>query len=93
MRRLQELSAPAHHLGKLIATHAGTCPKIRSSLHLPDRGPGFADDYEKLLERQLSAVTTRKRTARPQKMPKCRRSALPWTLDDLLKMGKARLPR
>ena len=85
-------TSASSNLGRLIATHAGNCPKIRSSLHSPTAGPGLPM-ITKSSSEKLSAVTTRKRTARPQKMPKWRRSALPWTLDDLLKMGKARLPR
>ena len=46
--------------------------------------------YEKL-RRQYPPLP--RGTAWPQEIPKWRRSALPWTLDDLLKMGKERLPR
>ena len=38
---------------RLIATLAGTCPKLRSLLHSPDLGPGFADEYEKVIEENI----------------------------------------
>ena len=65
--------------------------KTANSLHSQIAGPGLPMTM-KSSSKKLSAVT-RKRTAWPQEIPKWRRSALPWTLDDLLKMGKERLPR
>ena len=77
-------TSASSNLGRLIASHAGNCPKIRGSLHSPIAGPGLPM-ITKSSSKKLSVVT-RKRTARPQKMPKWRRSALPWAL------AMARLP-
>ena len=75
--------------GKTHCHPCGNCPKIRRSFHSPIAGPGLPA-ITKSSSKKISAVTS-KRTAWPQEIPKWRRSALPWTLDDLLKMGKARL--
>ena len=45
--------AASSNPGRLIASHAENCLKIRQLASLPDRGTGFADDCEKLLEETI----------------------------------------
>ena len=54
-------TSASSNLGRLIASHAGNCPKIRGSLHSPIAGPGLPM-ITKSSSKKLSAVT-RKRTA------------------------------
>ena len=80
------------NLGRLhcyACRNLSEAPKLAS---LPGPAIWKADEYEKLLEDNIRRYHQEADGLAPEDA-KVEAVALPWTLDDLLKMGKARLPR